>query len=69
MEKPTPEQIRAARLAAGLTQVQAGQAVYSALRTWEDWEAGRRGMHPAIWHLFLLRSGPEKDRKKVASGG
>jgi putative transcriptional regulator len=52
---PSPEEITAARLAANLTQTQAGALVYSALRTWQQWEAGERRMHPAFWELFNLK--------------
>lgn len=53
---PTPEAIRAARHAAGLTQTQAAALVYCALRGWQDWEAGKRAMHPAFFELFLLKA-------------
>lgn len=53
---PTPAQIRAAREQAGLTQTQAASIVYSAMRSWQDWEAGKRRMHPAIWALFQLKA-------------
>ncbi len=45
----------AARAAAGLTQAQAGALIYTPLRTWQDWEAGRRPMHPAFFELFLIK--------------
>lgn len=54
---PDPAEIRAAREAAGLTQTEAGALVHSALRSWQDWEAGARRMHPAIWELFLIKTG------------
>lgn len=49
---PTPEAIRAARKAAGLTQTQAAALIYCTLRGWQDWEAGKRAMHPAFFELF-----------------
>jgi putative transcriptional regulator len=52
---PSPKEIIAVRQAANLTQTQAGALVYSALRTWQQWEAGERRMHPAIWELFNLK--------------
>lgn len=56
---PSPEQVRAAREAAGLTQTKAGALVFGTLRAWQSWEDsgpdGRR-MPPAAWHLFLLRT-------------
>jgi DNA-binding transcriptional regulator YiaG len=52
---PTPEQVRAARQAAGLSQTAAAALIHSALRSWQDWEAGKRKMHPAFWELFNLK--------------
>ena len=52
---PAPEAIRAARLAAGLSQTAAAQLIHSTLRTWQDWEAGVARMHPGLWELFLLK--------------
>lgn len=54
---PTPEEIRAAREAAGLSQTAAGAAVHTTCRTWQQWEAGDRRMHPAFWELFRLKVG------------
>lgn len=56
MTSPKPAAIRAARKAAGLTQTQAAALIYSTMRTWQDWEAGARRMHPALFELFLLKS-------------
>ncbi|QMV33504.1 hypothetical protein 8G_00072 [Ralstonia phage Hyacinthe] len=52
---PTAQQVREAREAAGLTQTEAGALVYSALRAWQQWEAGDRRMHPALWELFRIK--------------
>ena len=41
---PSPEQIKAARAAAGLTQTQAAAMIYCTLRGWQDWEGGKRAM-------------------------
>lgn len=54
---PNPEEIRAAREGAGLTQTQAGALVYSGLRAWQEWEAGRRTMHPQLWEAFRVKTG------------
>jgi len=54
---PRPDEIIGMRINAGLTQQQAAEIVYSGLRTWQQWEAGDRRMHPAIWELFLLKTG------------
>ena len=53
---PTPEEILAARDAAGLTQTSAAVLIYSALRTWQDWESGKARMHPAFFELFKIKS-------------
>lgn len=53
MTSPTPEQIRAVREAASLTQAQAAALVGSPSRkAWENWERGRNKMPPAKWELF-----------------
>lgn len=54
---PTPDQIRAARLATGLTQAQAGELIMCSTRAWERWEQGARKMHPAFFDYFLLITG------------
>ncbi len=53
---PSPEDIKAARARAGLTQTQAGAMVGVAMRTWQDWEAGIAPMPRAIWSLFSIAS-------------
>lgn len=55
MSSPAPEEIRAARDAAGLSQTAAAELVHSKLRTWQQWEAGDRRMHPGLWELFRLK--------------
>jgi DNA-binding transcriptional regulator YiaG len=52
---PRQDEIRAARQAAGLTQTQAGALLHTTVRTWQQWEAGDRAMHPAFWELFCLK--------------
>jgi DNA-binding transcriptional regulator YiaG len=58
MTSPTPADIRTAREAAGLTQTQAAALVHSALRSWQQWEAGDRAMHPGLWELFRIKTAP-----------
>lgn len=53
---PAPAEIRAARQVAGLTQTQAGALVHSVCRTWQQWEAGDRKMHPGLWELFCIKT-------------
>jgi DNA-binding transcriptional regulator YiaG len=55
IEPPVPENIRAARQAAGLTQTAAGALLHTTCRTWQKWEAGDRQMHPAMWELFCIK--------------
>lgn len=56
MNQPTRAQIRLARTKAELTQAEAAALIYCSTRAWEDWEAGRRAMHPAFLELFRLKS-------------
>lgn len=52
---PTPDEIRAARERAGLTQTEAARLIHCGLRSWQQWELGERRMHPAMWELFKLK--------------
>ena len=52
---PLPAEIKAAREAAGLTQKQAGELIHGTLRGWQDYEYGKRPMHPGLWELFKLK--------------
>lgn len=52
---PAPEDICAARKAAGLSQPEAAALIYSTKRTWQDWEAGVARMHPGLWELFTRK--------------
>lgn len=56
-DHPTPEEVLSIRIAAGLTQEEAGAVVKSARRTWQDWERGRRKMPAGLFDLFKLKSG------------
>jgi len=65
MNSPTPEEIKAARLAAGLTQSEAAALIYVHLKTWQKWETGEelpshRAMHQAVWELFLQKTKKKK---------
>jgi putative transcriptional regulator len=53
---PAPDEIRAARNNAGLSQSAAAEKIHSTLRTWQDWEAGKARMHPGLWELFRIKS-------------
>lgn len=54
---PTPEQIRAARAASGLSRAAAAGLIYASLSSWEAWESGTRSMHPGLFELFLIKTG------------
>ena len=58
MINPTPTQVRAARNRAGLTQSRAAALVHVTLRNFQQWEAGERKMHQAIWERFLSLIAP-----------
>lgn len=58
MNQPIPEQLKEARLAAGLTQTQAADAVGAKLRTWQDWEGGIATMPAGLWELFQIKTQP-----------
>lgn len=53
---PAPDEVRAAREAAGLTQTEAAALIHCTLRGWQEWEAGNRRMHPGLWELFRIKS-------------
>jgi len=57
MNNPTLDQIRAVRLAAGLSQPEAGELILASKRSWENWEQGRVKMHPGLYDYFLIKSG------------
>ncbi|MCF7697057.1 helix-turn-helix domain-containing protein [Mycetohabitans sp. B2] len=52
---PMPADIKAIRVAAGLSQSEAAFKVYRTARNWQQWEAGDRRMDPALWELFKLK--------------
>ncbi len=57
MKSPTPEEIKQARLDAGLTQAQAAEKIFSDnYISWQNYELGKRKMHAAIWWCFLQRT-------------
>jgi len=82
VQQPTPQEIRSARKAAGLTQVQAAALVSpaqgkSSYRAWQIYEvdAGKpdhRAIPLPTWELFLLLTGQHQTLKltqKRASTG
>lgn len=55
MHSPTPEQIKQARMDAGLTQTKAAELIYCSFGAWQKWELGSREMHRAFFELFLIK--------------
>jgi DNA-binding transcriptional regulator YiaG len=55
--EPAPDAIQSARAQAGHTQTEAGRLVGGTLRTWQDWEHGKRPMPHAAWELYRLLTG------------
>lgn len=53
---PAPHAIRAARLALGLSQTEAGALIYVGLRAWQQYEAGDRRLHPGLWELWQIKT-------------
>lgn len=58
---PTPQEVRAAREAAGLTVAAAAAKVLGSAKAWEKWESHsaseNRRMHPGLFKLFLITTG------------
>lgn len=54
---PTPEEIKAARIAARLTPPKAAALIYLNRTNWTRAEAGQTKMHPAFFELFLIKTG------------
>ena len=54
---PGKEEIRSARINAGLTQTKAAEIIYSGIRAWQKWESGEHKMHPGLFELFLKKTG------------
>lgn len=52
-----PKLIKEVRRLSGLTQTQAAMMIGGTLRSWQEWEGGRRNMPPAKYNLFLLMTG------------
>lgn len=65
---PAGSEIRAARVAAGLTQRQAGALIYCSDETWRAWENGRNRMSAALWELWQLRAADPAWLARVREG-
>lgn len=63
-ESPASSEVKAARESIqaakgiGITAAQdwCADQVHTTRRVWQQWEAGYRGMHPAFWELFRIKS-------------
>jgi putative transcriptional regulator len=54
---PAPQEVRAAREAAELTQAEAAALVYLGHpNRWSEIERGVYPMHPAVWELFTIKA-------------
>lgn len=53
---PTPDQVREARSAAGLTQSEAAALIHMGARAWRKYESGEAVMHAAFWELFRIKA-------------
>lgn len=53
--QPSPEQIKQARISAGLTQTQAAEMLHKSLRVWQNYELGDRNMNVATWVFFQIK--------------
>ena len=49
---PSPAAIRAGRIEAGLSQVQAAALIDAGVRSWQRWETGSIGMPAALWQQW-----------------
>jgi hypothetical protein len=72
LERPTTDEIRAARADANLDRAAAAALVHlgHAVR-WAEYETGARGIDLAKWELFLLKTDQHPDlkapRRRVAA--
>ena len=53
---PTPEEVRAARSAARMTQTEAAETVHMSMRAWQQWESGERTMPQGLFELFMIKT-------------
>ncbi len=57
LDQPTPEQVRAARQAAGLTPQQCSELLGLRRVAWAEYERGERRPSGPQWEMFLLLTG------------
>lgn len=71
--EPTPDEIRAAREAAGLTQAQAAEMLGRPERWWAALEMEKgssewRPLNPALWAFFRLLTLPQAEALELLEG-
>jgi DNA-binding transcriptional regulator YiaG len=54
-QSPSSTEVSTLRADLQMTQAQAAALIYGSVRTWQDYEAGARSMHPSTWALIKLR--------------
>ncbi len=59
---PKGSELIAAREKFDLSTVEAAAIIYSTSRSWQEWEADRRRMHPQLWEAFLAKA---RVRKRI----
>lgn len=52
---PSPAEITQAREEAEHTQAEAAACILVSVRTWQDYEQGRRKMLPGLWEYYCLQ--------------
>jgi len=62
-----PISITLARKSLNLTQEQAANVIYASTRAWQQWELGKRKMHPAFWELFKIKTNYKPETNQVKS--
>lgn len=69
MKAPDPAMIRAARIAAELTQAEAAELVHLGSATrWSEYERGAQAMDAARWELFLIKIGAHPGFEPTEAG-
>jgi ribosome-binding protein aMBF1 (putative translation factor) len=51
---PSADSVRAARVALAMSQPEFATLLRSSVRSVQEWEGGRRNMHPGVWRLLEL---------------
>jgi DNA-binding transcriptional regulator YiaG len=62
---PSPAEITQAREAAEHTQAEAAACILVSVRTWQDYEQGRRKMAPALWEYYCLQVAYPQEMRRL----